>query len=75
MLNWGPSMQIRVVLEWIVGCAWDEEVEVRMDVEEVGERARWIREERRGSKGWAMEMWPTMPESKNVQGRTCGGRC
>ncbi len=35
-----------------------------------GERAVWMEVERGRSKGWAMEMWPTMPFSKKVQGRT-----
>lgn len=75
VLNWGPSMQMRVEDAWRVGAGLavngvvceGEGTGMRMPE---GERARWRREERCGSKGEAMEMWPTMPFSKNVQGRT-----
>lgn len=66
MLNCGPSMQMTVALAWTV----------RGGPERTpgGDIALWMAEERGASKGLAMEMWPTMPSSKNVQGRTflCG---
>ena len=68
VLNCGPSMQITVPEGCVVvvgGPRRRPGVVVRV----CRRRAR-----RGGSKGWAMGMWPTVPDSKKVQGRTWNGK-